>query len=81
MAYPLVGEVPCRDLLGRSRAAQVFALPGHRVGIQPPPGEWMELTLAELHLLWVTALSACNVAPPIVLAVAESNGHTRGSAA
>lgn len=54
-----VREIPCTDLVGRDRVARVYPVAQGKVGIQAPPGEWLELTVRQLHELWTTARDAC----------------------
>jgi hypothetical protein len=58
-------QVSCRDALGRSRSAVVFAASFGRVGIQVPPGEVMVLTMSELNDLWLAAMSVTRPDHPV----------------
>lgn len=41
--------VGCTDVVGRERVVRVLPVGTGRVGIQPPPGEWFELTLVQVQ--------------------------------
>lgn len=58
-------EVPCRDVIGRSRTAIVFAASFGQVGILAPPGEVIVLTMAQLNELWLAAMATCQPPDPL----------------
>jgi hypothetical protein len=51
--------VACTDVMGRDRVLRVVRQAGGRVGIQRPPGEYLELTPEQLHALTSIARVAC----------------------
>ncbi len=52
-------QVRCTDVMKREGVVRVFRLERGRVGMQLPPGEWLELTPEQLHELTVIARDAC----------------------
>lgn len=51
-------EVGCTDVMERARVARVFRLDNGKVGIQPPPGEWFEMTAMEFQQLMTAGRDA-----------------------
>jgi len=51
-------EVGCTDVMERTRVARVFRLDNGKLGIQPPPGEWFEVTALEFQQLMSTGRDA-----------------------
>lgn len=50
--------VGCTDVVGRQRVVRVLPVGTGRVGFQPPPGEWFELTLVQVQALYAAARDA-----------------------
>lgn len=50
--------VGCTDVVGRERVVRVLPLAAGRIGVQPPPGEWFELTLVQVQALYAAARDA-----------------------
>lgn len=50
--------VGCTDVARRARVVRVLPVETGRVGIQPPPGEWFELTLVQVQALYAAARDA-----------------------
>lgn len=50
--------VGCTDVVWRKRVVRVLPVATGRIGIQPPPGEWFELTLVQVQALYAAARDA-----------------------